>query len=301
MINISIVIPTLNESDNLPTCLENIVPQLEGGDELIVVDGGSSDDTVEIAHDYGAIVYVNEGESTIGGDRDIGARKASNEVIATLDADSIPPEGWLERVRWNFEDDPGLALVWGNIEDRNGVPIRNLVGKFSTVFRGASGNNTAFRKEYFKQTDGYPDISFMEDVLIINRISEQGKVRRDKDMVMVMNMDRTRYQTIPIISLGAGSIILSQHSDGETIGGILKGFGLGIAGTEMFYELFSGHGTDIHHDHIGLGAMFLGRYGGGETTVTGVGAGMFAHHALTEGISIMPTKLQENTEEIIEA
>jgi glycosyltransferase involved in cell wall biosynthesis len=300
MINISIVIPTLNEEDNLPTCLENIVPQLEEGDEIIIVDGGSTDDTVKIAHEYGAIVYINEGDSSIGLDRDIGVRKSSNPVIATLDADSIPPSGWLDRVRWNFEDDPELALVWGSIEDENGVPIRNLVGKFSTVLRGASGNNTAFRKEYFEKTDGYPDISFMEDFLIINRISEQGKVRRDKNMVMVMNMDRRRYQTIPIVSIGAGSLLLSQYPDNDVVTDVLKGFGLGIAGTELFYEAFSGHGTDIHHDHVGLGTIFIGRYGEKNNTVAGIGAGMFAHHALTEGVSMMPTKLQENTQEIIE-
>lgn len=300
--NISVVIPTLNESKNLPTCLRNINPQLQPGDELIVVDGGSEDNTVAIAESFDATVYINEGESTIGGDRDIGARKASNPIVATLDADSIPPRGWVDRVRWNFEDDPDLALVWGTIQDLNGVPIRDMVGKFSTVFRGASGNNTAFRKDHFEDTEGYPDISFMEDFSLINRMSLEGKVRRDEELVMVMNMERGRYQTIPILGIGGASALISRYAQSEELKKGLLGFGVGLVGTELTYELFSGHGTGIHHDQIGLAAMAAGEYGKGKKRlITGIGGGMFIHHAVTEGISIAPTKIEEETEEVIEA
>jgi glycosyltransferase involved in cell wall biosynthesis len=300
--NISVVIPTLNESENLSTCLRNINPQLQPGDELIVVDGGSEDGTVGIAESFGATVYINEGESTIGGDRDIGARKASNPIVATLDADSVPPKGWLDRVRWNFEDDPDLALVWGTIQDLNGVPIRDMVGKFSTVFRGASGNNTAFRRKYFKEVDGYPEISFMEDSLFINRMSLEGKIRRDEELVMVMNMERKRYQTIPILGIGGASALVSRYAQSEEVKEGLLGFGLGLVGTELTYELFSGHGTGIHHDHIGLAAMAAGEYGKNKKRlITGIGGGMFVHHAVTEGVSMAPTKIEEETEEVIGA
>lgn len=299
MVNISVVIPTLNEEENLPNCLNNIVPQLRRGDELIIIDGDSKDNTREIAKEFCCTVYVNKGESTIGKDRNIGVDKSNNEVIATLDADSLPPKGWLDRVRAHFEQDRDLAVLWGSIEDLNGVPVRNLIGKFSTIFRGASGNNTAFRKEYFYMTEGYPDVSFMEDSIMIERIAKVGKAKRDSDLIMVMNMDRVRYQTVPIVATGAAMIGLSRYSK-SYIGDIAKGVGAGLVGTESIYEGLSEHKTGLHHDMLGAGISAAGNLMGEKKHLArGLGTGVAIHHALTEGVSVFPTELNINTDEEI--
>lgn len=296
--NVSVTIPTLNERDNLPNCLANLMPQVKEGDEVIVIDGGSDDGTQEIALDAGCEVLVAE-NSSIGQARNIGAREASNEIVATTDADALPPEGWLERVRSHFEDNKDLSVLWGSIEDINGTPIRNMVGKFSTVLRGASGNNTAYRKSKFMELEqGYPDVSFGEDVVIINRLAKLGDAVRDKELVMVMNMDRSRYQTAPLMGI-SGAAVLAANALPEGLAYSALGFAAGNMGTEIVHENMTG--TDYHHDEAGMAAIAAAKAlnGNKSSLAKGAGAGMVFHHLMTEGFSKLPSMLQRNTDKVI--
>lgn len=79
---VTVVVPTLNEAPQLPRALESVA----WADEIIVVDGGSSDDTPHIARRHGARVLTVRG-TTIGGQRNAGIAAARNEWILALDAD----------------------------------------------------------------------------------------------------------------------------------------------------------------------------------------------------------------------
>jgi glycosyltransferase involved in cell wall biosynthesis len=81
-IPVTVVIPTLNEARRLPAALESV----EWADEIIVVDAGSSDDTVLVARRAGARVLVHSG-GTIGAQRNAGIEAARNPWILALDAD----------------------------------------------------------------------------------------------------------------------------------------------------------------------------------------------------------------------
>jgi len=296
--NVSVVIPTLNEENNIVTCLNSLSPQLDKNDEVIIVDGGSEDSTVEICKEAGCEIFLAKGVG-IGLSRGIGADKAKNEIIVSMDADSVPPKGWLNKIKRHFKADKNLTVLWGSIEDKNGVPIRNLVGKFSTVFRGASGNNTAFRKSAYEKLDsGYPDINFMEDVVIITKLSMKGKAKRDKNLIMTMNMDRKRYQTLPIMSMGLVGTTLG-HTIGGKYGDMAKWGSVGLAGTEILYEGLTE--TPLHHDEFGSIIAGVGQLAGGDIGNMSkyIGAGTFLHHAVTEGVSMSPTKLYQNTDEEI--
>ncbi len=292
--NISVTIPTLNEEDSLPSCLDNLMPQLGEDDECIIIDGGSDDRTQEVAERYGCNVLEAEG-SSIGMARHVGAKFSDNEVIATTDADALPPGGWVERIRSQFGDDPELTVLWGAIEDRNGVPIRNLIGKFSTLTGGASGNNTAYRKSAYEEVgNAYPDVNFAEDFAAIARLATVGKAVRDEGLVMVMDMDRSRYQKKPILG-AAGVVATIGHVVDGKYGDLAKGAAVGLAGTELTYE--EATGTPFHHDQVGAGVYSAGSRMGSRA-VSGAGIGMVAHHVMTEGLSAMPTLLEKGTEEV---
>ncbi len=82
---VSIVIPTRNSSRTLPICLSSISRQTYGNIEIIVVDGYSTDDTVEIARRFGAYISMHRGERAMA--KNLGLIMASGKYVLFLDSD----------------------------------------------------------------------------------------------------------------------------------------------------------------------------------------------------------------------
>ena len=96
---VSIVVRTLNEAKFLPECLKKIEQQnYLGPVEVVLVDSGSTDDTVKIATDFGAkIVHISKAEFTFGRSLNFGCSASSGEILVLLSAHCIPDnENWLQ-------------------------------------------------------------------------------------------------------------------------------------------------------------------------------------------------------------
>ncbi len=103
---ISIVIPTYNSARTLPACLESIRTQDYPVEkiEIILADGGSVDDTFEIANMYTDKIYPNPLKTGEAG-KAVGVKYASGEIIALIDSDNIlPNQDWLSRMTEPFQD-----------------------------------------------------------------------------------------------------------------------------------------------------------------------------------------------------
>jgi glycosyltransferase involved in cell wall biosynthesis len=98
--NVSIIIPTLNESAYLPRLLRALKEQRLPPQEVIVADAGSTDNTVAIAQEWGARVVAG-GLPAVG--RNAGARHAGGEYLLFLDADVVPGPFFLERTLAEME------------------------------------------------------------------------------------------------------------------------------------------------------------------------------------------------------
>ena len=112
--NCSIVIRAFNEGKHLPRLLEGIRQQSLQDVELILVDSGSTDDTVSIAASYGArIVHIPPREFTFGRSLNMGLQAATGPlaVIASAHVYPVYPD-WLERLLEPFKD-PSVALAYG--------------------------------------------------------------------------------------------------------------------------------------------------------------------------------------------
>ncbi len=115
MPTISVVIPALNDAEMLEQCLEAIRLQTRQPDEIVVVDNGSEDNTAEVALQFGARV-VFEPIRGIPSATARGLDEATMDILARLDADSVPAADWIDRVHEHFDGHPEVAAVTGTGE-----------------------------------------------------------------------------------------------------------------------------------------------------------------------------------------
>lgn len=104
--SLSILIPTLNAAKTLGECLKQIANQDYPKDkiEIIVADGGSTDGTVELARQYGAIITANPLKTGEAG-KAAALKIARHDVIAMIDSDNyLPAPDWLTRMVQPFAD-----------------------------------------------------------------------------------------------------------------------------------------------------------------------------------------------------
>lgn len=111
---VSVIVPAYNAAGTIDQCLKALLDQTYPAEcyEVIVVDDGSTDDTVEVASRAGVTV-IAEGKHGKSGTRNLGARRASGEYFLFTDADCRPVTDWIAQMTSPFIDDPGVAGVKG--------------------------------------------------------------------------------------------------------------------------------------------------------------------------------------------
>ena len=195
----SIVIPTLNEEENIAACIEEVKKQAQSA-EIILVDGMSTDRTVEIARDLDVNV-VFEKKRTIAAGRNTGLKHASGEIVCYLDADTIPEKSWFENIVRPFSDESVVAVggkaipIEGTIIENFGMNI--VFGIISPIlFRFGiplvTGQNMAFRKKAALEAGGFITSQVSgEDTSIFLRLKKQGSIVHSNACVRV-SMRRIR-------------------------------------------------------------------------------------------------------------
>jgi len=174
-LSLSIIMPVLNEATAIGAALQSLQPLRHAGHEVIVVDGGSSDDTVRLAEPL--VDQVIESARGRARQMNAGAARARHDVLLFLHADTQLPSTAVADI------DTALAKGhdWGRfdvrIEPGDGLLrviawMMNLRSRLTGI---ATGDQAIFvRKQRFEAVGGYPDIGLMEDLALSDRLKRQG-------------------------------------------------------------------------------------------------------------------------------
>ena len=179
MSKISIIIPTYNESNNLPLLLSDL-SIINREVEILIIDCGSEDKTIDIANIYGAKIYQSK-EKNRGLQLNIGAKNALGEWFIFLHADSRLNRDWLKRIKSVLQDDESYIYSFMFQIDSKKIIYRfleilvNLRSFFLKTPYGDQGL-IIHRKTYFKN-NGYSKIPLMEDLDFIKRLKNKENLR----------------------------------------------------------------------------------------------------------------------------
>jgi len=230
---ISIIIPTLNEGKLLAKTLSQFSQEIrqQFSLEIIISDGGSTDDTLAIGKMHGAVLVTKENDTkeNISIGRNSGARNAAGELFVFLNADTrLPvPEIFFERVRTTFKDTPIVAatcFVYINPEDSTITDriIHSILNSYFYLlnFLGVGmgrGECHIVRKNIFFQLGGYDEnIAAGEDFELFSRLRRYGKIKFLSSQVIYESPRRYRkYGYLKIIFLwfiNAISVLFAKKS-----------------------------------------------------------------------------------------
>jgi glycosyltransferase involved in cell wall biosynthesis len=203
---ISLIIPAYNEEAYLPACLDAVMRNVAGkAMEIIVVDNNSTDGTKEVVERYPGVTYVFEPEKGITRARQRGFLESKGEILAFVDADTLPPANWIEQIWEQFARKKDLACLSGpySFYDLSGMRNKISTGWFVAArpLYGITGymmvgGNFAIPRDVLEKMGGFDSsIEFYgEDVDIAKRARKQGKVLFSPRFVMPTSGRRMKKQ-----------------------------------------------------------------------------------------------------------
>lgn len=125
---ISVITPSFNQGQFIRATIESALGQGGGGWEHVVVDGGSTDDTVSILESYSHVIWVSEKDRGQSDALNKGLAKSSGDIIFWINSDDIVADGAFDAAREFFSARPDASIVCGNavVIDGDGREIRRM-------------------------------------------------------------------------------------------------------------------------------------------------------------------------------
>lgn len=172
-----LIMTVKNEADALPRLFETLACQTKRPDEILVADGGSTDDTVKLLRDAAAHLHLRVLEcpgANISQGRNAAIAAADAEIIASMDAGVRLDAHWFENITAPFFADPAPDVVSGFfLPDPHGAFETALAATTLPQLRDIkpetflpSSRSVAFRKAAWAKIHGYPEwLDYCEDLI----------------------------------------------------------------------------------------------------------------------------------------
>lgn len=181
---ISLIVPIKNETESLSALIESIDRQTLPPDEIILIDGGSTDGTAAFARQLTAANdryrIIEIGDATPGRGRNVGTETARNDWIAYTDAGIRLEIDWLEQLALKAAENPYAAIVYGNytpVADRNFERVAAVVYVAPLNAQGTRDSfiaSSLMKKEVWSAVGGFPDFRASEDNAFMEEAESKG-------------------------------------------------------------------------------------------------------------------------------
>jgi rSAM/selenodomain-associated transferase 2 len=193
---ISIIIPTYNEADHIERTLQYLLTLKEQPIEILVADGGSTDETVALAAKHARVIYSGKGK---GMQLNTAAKEAEGDILFFVHADMHIPHGALtaitKQIHVNDYDGGGFLNVFSEHNEkikRLGRIINFRIRKGEQpeqcIFYGDNG--IFVRKDAFERLHGFKEIPIMEDYDLSIRMRSKYKVGVIKEPKLILSPRR---------------------------------------------------------------------------------------------------------------
>lgn len=209
--SISIVVIGVNEEKLVGKCLSSLAKQeFNKPFEVIFVDGGSKDKTIEIVKTFAnkfPLKITGHKIKTIGDARETGFRLTKAEIIASTDADVVLPTNWLKLIDDHFQRSTAVGVV-GPYTSIESVGIwRTIIAAICRIldrtggilcrFQPFRGLNFAIRRNVWLRAGGFArEVSAMEDADLALKASRFGKIDYLSDLVVLTTLRRFKRNLI---------------------------------------------------------------------------------------------------------
>ena len=204
---LSVIIPTLNEETALPETLASLFRQ-SAGEEIIIVDGGSTDATEKICEQYPGISFINS-EKGRAAQLNAGARSASGDILLFLHADTLLPDEALSTIiqviDQGKQEAGGFRHSFG-CEDWRLRFISFLDNRRCLKTKIIYGDQAMFiKRNLFERLNGFPDVKIMEDIYFCEKLVQHttpvildSYVKTDPRKFIKMGIWRSLYRVAAI-------------------------------------------------------------------------------------------------------
>lgn len=195
---LSVIIPTYQEEKYIAKTLSKLV-NTKPTIEIVIVDGGSQDDTVNIAKQFTQKVYQIQ-ERGISRAKNHGAKQADGDILLFLDSDVYPPSNFVEKVLETFNNPTVVGATCHIMPTKSSLSefaffhFYNHLIQLCTKFKPHSrGEFLAVRKNEFLNVNGFDEnMPCLEDHDLAYRLSKRGKFMFIRDLTVYESMRRFR-------------------------------------------------------------------------------------------------------------
>ncbi|MBO8233470.1 glycosyltransferase family 2 protein [Prochlorococcus marinus XMU1419] len=180
MSRISIIIPTIDEANNLPLLLSDL-SNIQKEREILIIDCGSKDKTIDIASIYGAKVH-HSFERNRGLQLDIGAKNAKGEWLIFLHADTRLTQNWPTKIQSVIEGDKNFIYYFKfKVNDKKIIYrfLEILVNFRSKFFKQPYGDQgLIIHRSIYLKNNGFRKIPIMEDLDFFRRLNNKKDLKQ---------------------------------------------------------------------------------------------------------------------------